>query len=72
MKNIPDRARVALLEDVVTTGGTLLKVIERIEAQGFEVGVIVTVVERQEGGAEILADKGYKLESIFTRQELLA
>ncbi|MEA2084505.1 MAG: hypothetical protein U9O82_09760 [Thermodesulfobacteriota bacterium] len=46
--------------------------IERIEAQGFKVGVIVTVVERQEGGAETLAGKGYRLESIFTREELLA
>lgn len=72
IKNIPDRARVALVEDVVTTGGTLLKVIERVEAQGFEVCVIITVVERQEGGAETLVGKGYRVESIFTREELLA
>jgi orotate phosphoribosyltransferase len=72
LSNMPQGCRVALLEDVVTTGGTLLKVIERVEAQGFKVGLVVTVVERQEGGTETLAKAGYKLESIFTRQELLS
>ena len=72
LKNMPAGCRVALLEDVVTTGGTLLKVIERVEAQGFKVGVVITVVERQEGGVKTLADAGYALESIFTREELLS
>lgn len=71
-KNIPPGGTVALVEDVVTTGGTLLKVIERVESQGYRVGLIINVVDRQEGGAEKLAEKGYKLESIFTRQELLS
>jgi len=72
LKNMPAGCRVALIEDVVTTGGTLLKVIERVEAQGFKVGVVITVVERQEGGAKTLAEAGYTLESIFTREELLS
>jgi orotate phosphoribosyltransferase len=60
------------LEDVVTTGGTLLQVIDRVEAQGFKVGLVGTIVDRQEGGEEALAAKGYKLLSVFTREELLA
>lgn len=72
LKNMPEGGTVALVEDVVTTGGTLLKVIERVEAQGFKVGLVATVVERQEGGVEVLADAGYRLESIFTREELLS
>ncbi len=72
MSNMPPGCRVALLEDVVTTGGTLLKVIERVEAEGFKVGLVVTVVERQEGGTEVLAKAGYKLESLFTREQLLS
>ena len=70
--NLAAGARVALLEDVVTTGGTLLQVIERVKSQGFEVGLVATVVDRQEGGVEALAAKGYKLLSVFTREELLA
>ncbi len=71
LKNMPEKCTVALLEDVVTTGGTLLKVIERVESAGFTVGFIATVVERQEGGSEALAKAGYVLESLFTRQQLL-
>ena len=71
LKNMPEGCTVALLEDVVTTGGTLLKVIERVEAQGFKVGLVATVVERQEGGVEVLAKAGYRLKAIFTRAELL-
>lgn len=70
--NLASGATVALLEDVVTSGGTLLQVIERVEAQGFKVGLVATVVDRQEGGAEALSAAGYKLAAIFTRQELLA
>jgi orotate phosphoribosyltransferase len=71
LKNLEPGSTVALLEDVVTTGATLLQVIDRVEAQGFKVGLLVTVVDRQEGGAETLAAAGYPLKSIFTRAELL-
>jgi orotate phosphoribosyltransferase len=70
-KNMPPGCAVTLLEDVVTTGGTLLKVIDRVTAQGYRVAQIITVVDRQEGGAETLAAKGFKLEAIFTREELM-
>ena len=62
---------VALVEDVVTTGGTLLKVIERVENEGFKVGLVATIVDRQEGGAETLAASGYPLKAVFTREELM-
>ena len=71
LKNMAAGCRVALVEDVVTTGGTLIKVIERVEAAGFQVGLVVTIVDRQEGGAAVLADKGYPLKALFTREELL-
>jgi len=72
LKNMEQGCRVALVEDVVTTGGTLLQVIDRVEAAGFVVGLVVTIVDRQEGGAEMLAEKGYPLKALFTRQELLS
>ena len=70
--NVPDNATVALVEDVVTSGSTLLTVIERVTALGLKVGLVATVVDRQEGGAEALAGQGYKLLSVFTREELLS
>lgn len=73
-QNLPAGATVALVEDVVTTGGTLLKVIDRVEAQGYKVGLVATIIDRQEGGAETLAAKGngYPLVALFTRTSLLA
>ncbi|CAK8722812.1 orotate phosphoribosyltransferase [Candidatus Electrothrix aarhusensis] len=70
-KNLKEGSYVALVEDVVTTGGTLIQVIERVENEGFKVGLVVTVVDREEGGAEVLSQAGYPLKSIFTRTELI-
>ncbi len=69
--NLQPGCRVALLEDVVTTGGTLIQVIQRVEDEGFKVGLVATVVDRQEGGAETLAEHGYPLKAIFTRSQLV-
>ncbi len=70
--NMEKGCRVALVEDVVTTGGTLLKVIERVEEAGFTVGLVVTLVEREEGGAAALQNAGYPLKWLFSRTELLS
>lgn len=70
--NMEPGCTVCLVEDVVTTGGTLLKVIERVEAAGFKVGLVVTIVERQEGGEDVMQQAGYPLKSLFTRAELLS
>jgi orotate phosphoribosyltransferase len=69
--NLTPGALVAVVEDVVTTGGTLVKVIERVEREGFRVGLVATIVDRQEGGADALAAHGYPLVSIFTREQLV-
>ncbi len=70
--NMEPGCTVALVEDVVTTGGTLLKVIDRVEDAGFKVGLVVTIIDRQEGGAEVLEEAGYPLSALFTREQLLS
>ncbi len=71
LANFAPGGKVALLEDVVTTGGTLVKVVERIRDAGLEVSCVLCVLDREEGGRETLAAAGFELESIFTRNELL-
>jgi len=71
MANFRPGAKVALLEDVVTTGGTLIKACERVRDAGLEIAAVVCVLDREEGGRENLARAGYTLNSIFTRGELL-
>lgn len=72
MKNFTPGDTVALLEDVVTTGGTLVTAAQRVRDAGFEIAAVLTVLDREEGGRQALADAGLELKSIFTRSELVA
>src|SRR5919108_3774705 len=46
--------RCLVVEDVVTTGGSTLHAIERIRGEGFEIAGVVSVLDRQAGGAEAI------------------
>lgn len=65
-------ARVAVVEDTVTTGGELLRAIERVRADfDAEIAKVIVLVDREEGAREALAAAGCDLEAIFTVRELL-
>jgi orotate phosphoribosyltransferase len=57
---------VAIVEDVVTTGGSSLEAIERVEAFGLKVQCVIAIIDRMEGGAEAFSNKGYKFKSLLT------
>ena len=57
---------VVVVEDVVTTGGSSLTAIERIEAFGMKVIGVITIIDRMEGGAAAFKARGYKLASLLT------
>ncbi len=71
-KTIPDGSRVVVIEDVVTTGGSALKAIERCRAEGLLVGGCVALVDRREGGREAIEAAGVPLEALFAREDFLA
>lgn len=71
LANLAAGARVAMLEDVVTTGGSLLTACERVVEAGFSIAAVCTVLDREEGGSKAIADAGYSLRSLFKRAELL-
>lgn len=65
-------ARVVVIEDVITTGGSALQACEAIrEEQGTIVGVLAAV-DRQEGGAEAIRGAGLRVVSLFTADEMRA
>lgn len=64
-------ARVAIIEDVVTTGASTLRAIEGALNAGFQIKAVLALVDRQEGGREELQKKGYVLESIYTTEDLM-
>jgi orotate phosphoribosyltransferase len=51
-------ARCLVVEDVVTTGGSTIKAIERIREEGFEIAGVVSVLDRLAGGGEAIAAAG--------------
>ncbi|MCF8110376.1 MAG: orotate phosphoribosyltransferase [Desulfobacteraceae bacterium] len=63
--------RVAIVEDVATTGGSTIKAIERARSEGLEIDSVVLLVDRQEGGAENIRKIVSEVRTIVTRQELL-
>jgi orotate phosphoribosyltransferase len=63
--------QVAVIEDVVTSGASILRAIERIAAEGYQPVQALAILDRMEGGREALEARGYRLESIFTRDDLL-
>lgn len=63
--------RVAVIDDVCTTGGSTLKACRAVEDEKGIVEVAVALVDRQEGGRENMEKQGYKFLSVLTRDELL-
>ena len=68
---LPRGSKVAVVDDVVTTGSSLEKSIERLRAEGYDPVQVVAILDREEGGSERLEALGYRLRSIFTRADLL-
>ena len=62
--------RVVILEDVTTTGGSAMKAIEAVRAEGAQVIKVLTMVDRQEGAAEAFARAGIPFASLVTAAEL--
>jgi orotate phosphoribosyltransferase len=69
--DIQPAERVAIIDDVATTGGSTIKAIERARSEGLEVVKAVIFVDRQEGGIENIRKHVSKVSSIVTRDELV-
>lgn len=65
-------ALVTVLEDVVTTGGSSLKAVNQLKEAGYRVQRVVTIVDREEGGAAAMQAAGLDLVSLFLLSEVAA
>ena len=72
LEAVPRGARVALLEDVVTTGGSSLAAVRRLREAGLEVGVVIALVDRLEGAKEAFASARVLLVSVYDRTDFPA
>ncbi|MGD9367352.1 MAG: orotate phosphoribosyltransferase [Desulfobacteraceae bacterium] len=65
-------ARVVVIDDVATTGGSTIKAIERAKENGLAVVRAVVLVDRQEGGLENIRKHVPDTRALITRDELIA
>jgi orotate phosphoribosyltransferase len=62
--------QVAIVEDVVSSGGAILDALEKLEVDEVRPVGILCVIDRQTGGSSALAKRGYELRSVLTMQEI--
>lgn len=63
--------RVVIVEDVITTGGSIFQAIEAVEESGGTIEAVIVVVDRQQGGKENMQKRGYKFLSLFRIDDIL-
>jgi orotate phosphoribosyltransferase len=69
---VVEGATVAVLEDVVTTGKSALTAVQRLRDAGYQVNQVISLVDRQQGGAELYASAGLEFVSLFNIKDLQA
>lgn len=69
--DLQPRDRAVIIDDVVTTGGSTIKAIERAQSEKINVVAAVILVDRQEGGLENIALHVKEVSAIVTRDDLM-
>lgn len=69
--HFPTGGTVGLIEDVVTTGDSVLRAVAVARGEGAKVARVVTVVDREQGGGEAFQKAGVDFRSLFRVSELL-
>lgn len=64
--------RVAVIEDVITTGGSALRAIEAIRTGGGVIEGVLALVDREEGGREAITSQGIPVISLVTATQILS
>ncbi|PMB13422.1 orotate phosphoribosyltransferase [Fischerella thermalis] len=68
--NLPAGANVVVLEDVVTTGQSAMKAVERLRAADYTVNYVISLVDRQQGGGEYYKSVGLNFQAVFTIEDI--
>lgn len=75
-KNIEGRWSIGqtavVIDDLITSGDSLLETIATVKASGLKVHDAVVLIDREQGGREMLAAQGYRLHAVAALGDLLA
>ena len=67
---LEDGDRVALVEDVITTGGSALQAAKAVQSAGGTIVGVLAIVDREEGGREAIAEAGFQLITVVSLADL--
>ena len=67
----PKGSVITVLEDVVTTGGSSLKAVEKLRTEGYVVNSVLAIVDREEGGENAMSKANLDLNSLFFLKEIV-
>ena len=70
--NLDENDNVIIIEDVITTGGSAIKAIQRAQEANANVVSAIALIDREEGGKEAIEKLGIHVESIFTKSDIMA
>ena len=71
LANVIPGDRVIILEDVITSGASVLKACQRVQEANLTVAAVCAILDREEGGREAVNTAGFELKCLFTRAELV-
>ncbi len=70
--NVVPGDRVAVVDDVITTGKSTIEAITKAKEGGLEVVKVIALIDRQEGGRENIEALGHRVDTVVTREEVMA
>jgi orotate phosphoribosyltransferase len=66
----PEKGRVAIVEDVMTTGKSALGAIQAVQDAGAQIVAVVCIVDRLQGARELFTGMGLNFQPLFTLRDL--
>lgn len=68
--SLPEGTKIVVLEDVVTTGQSAMKAVVRLRDAGYIVNTVISLIDRQQGGAEFYQSQGLNFVAVFQIKEI--
>ncbi len=69
--NLNENDNAVIVEDVISTGGSTIKAIQRTKEYNVNVVLVLALIDREEGGRETIEEAGIPVESIFTKTDIM-
>lgn len=69
--NVRQGENVAIIDDVITTGASTITAIEKARKEGLNVELVITLIDREEGGKENILQHVDHIKTILTRTEIM-